>query len=143
MITLPVTLTIAGACALLSIWLARRVGTVRGSAKVSIGDGGDPALLARMRAHANFAEYAPFVLILLGLVELARGTHLWLWIVGVAFVFARIAHAFGMDGQPRNMLRASGMIVTALVLVGLGLYAIFIPYLGIEPPTDLYAASPG
>src|SRR3546814_12320133 len=59
--------------------------------------GGDPLLRARMRAHANYAEYTPFFLILLGLIELARGTHLWLWGVAILYVIGRILHAFGMD----------------------------------------------
>ena len=70
---LPITLTIAGAAALLNIWLARRVGQMRLTHKVSIGDGGNEALIARMRAQANFVEYTPFVLILIGLIELAEG----------------------------------------------------------------------
>ena len=68
---LPITLTIAGAAALLNIWLGPRVGQMRLAHKVSIGDGGNEALIARMRAQANFVEYTPFVLILLGLIELA------------------------------------------------------------------------
>ena len=64
------------ACALLNIWLGRRVGRMRVAHKVSIGDGGNEALIARMRAQANFVEYTPFFLILLGLIELAAGRNL-------------------------------------------------------------------
>ncbi|HEX8379527.1 MAG TPA: MAPEG family protein [Allosphingosinicella sp.] len=143
---LPITLTIAGAAALLNIWLARRVGQMRVAHKVSIGDGGNEALIARMRAQANFIEYTPFVLILLGLIELAQGSRLWLWIVGVAYILARIAHAFGMDrsGPDKLKLRMIGIVVTALVLLGLALYAIALPYLHREPARVTYAeATPG
>ncbi|HEV2569969.1 MAPEG family protein [Sphingomonas sp.] len=128
---LPITLTMAGAAALLSLWLGWRVGQKRISEKVSIGDGGNAALIARMRAQANFVEYTPFVLILIGLIELADGTSLWLWAVGAIYLLARIAHAFGMDVQPpaRSPLRGVGIGVTMLVLVGLGLYAIALPQL--------------
>ena len=44
MIILPVTLTAAGLAALLNIWIANRVGRVRGQEKVSIGDGGNARL---------------------------------------------------------------------------------------------------
>lgn len=138
---LPITLTIAGAAALLNIWLARRVGQMRLAHKVSIGDGGNEALIARMRAQANFTEYTPFVLILLGLIELAEGPRLWLWIVGVAYIFGRIAHGFGMD-RPRGdplRLRTIGIVVTALILFGLAVYAIVLPYIHREPPKVTYA----
>ena len=139
---LPITLTIAGAAALLNIWLARRVGQMRLTHKVSIGDGGNEALIARMRAQANFIEYTPFVLILIGLIELAEGSQLWLWIVGVAYILARIAHGFGMDrSQPDPLrLRMIGIAVTALILLGLALYAIVLPYLHRTPATITYAA---
>src|SRR5690606_14670185 len=98
---LPITLTITGAAALLNVWLGWRCGQVRTREKILIGDGGNPLLIARMRAHANFVEYTPIVLILIGLIELAEGTSPWLWAVGVVYVLARICHAFGMDGVVR------------------------------------------
>jgi hypothetical protein len=128
---LPITLTIAGAAALINIWLGWRVGQVRISNKVAMGDAGHPAVIARMRAHANFVEYTPFVLILIALIELAVGTELWLWAVGAVYLLARIAHAFGMDIQPpgRSKLRGIGILVTMLTLLGLGLYAVAVPQL--------------
>ena len=138
---LPITLTIAGAAALLNIWLARRVGQMRLAHKVSIGDGGNEALMARMRAQANFIEYTPFVLILILLIEMAQGSKLWLWIVGVVYILARIAHAFGMDRRSGDKLklRMVGIIVTALILLGLALYAIALPYLHKQPARVTYA----
>lgn len=123
---LPISLTVAGAAALINIWLGWRVGQVRIALKVSMGDGGNPAVVARMRAHANFVEYTPFVLILLALIELAAGTSLWLWAVGALYLLARVAHGFGMDVQPpaRSPLRGIGIAVTMLILLGLGVYAI-------------------
>jgi uncharacterized membrane protein YecN with MAPEG domain len=139
---LPITLTIAGAAALLNIWLARRVGQMRLAHKVSIGDGGNEALIARMRAQANFIEYTPFVLILILLIELAVGSKLWLWIVGVVYILARIAHGFGMDrpSGDRLKLRMIGIVVTGLILLGLALYAIALPYLQRAPARVTYAA---
>jgi uncharacterized membrane protein YecN with MAPEG domain len=140
MIILPVTLTIAGAAALLNIWLAMRTGRLRVSEKVSIGDGGNPRLLARMRAHANFVEYTPFFLILLGLIELARGTSLWLWGIGVVYVLARIAHAFGMDAEKPGKLRLIGIAVTFIALIALAGWALTIPYFGFKPTVTEIAA---
>lgn len=139
---LPITLTIAGAAALLNVWLARRVGQMRLAHKVSIGDGGNEALITRMRAQANFIEYTPFVLILILLIELAGGSKLWLWIVGMVYILARIAHGFGMDrpSGDKLKLRTIGTLVTALILLGLALYAIALPYLHREPARVTYAA---
>ncbi len=123
---LPVTLTIAAACGVLNIWLAVRLvrGRVRG--KVLVGDGGDPALLSGMRAHANFIEYAPIVLILMGLIELARGPLVALWVIGALFVLARIAHPLGMTRSAPNLLRAGGALVTWMVTLGLAGWALAI-----------------
>src|SRR3954451_1255592 len=71
-LVLPITLTIAAGAVLVHVWIAFRVGQMRAVHKVSIGDGGAEPLVARMRAHANYVENAPFFLILLGLVVLRR-----------------------------------------------------------------------
>jgi uncharacterized membrane protein YecN with MAPEG domain len=133
---LPITLTTAGAAALINVWLAFRVGQARHASGVLIGDGGDAKLTARMRAQANFVEYAPFVLILIGLIELTRGPSLGLWIASAAFLLARLAHPFGMDGV--RWCRMLGTMVTLLLLIGLGLYAVaiaFSPAAGPARPT--------
>ena len=90
---LPITLTVAGAAAILQVWLSLRVSTLRRPLKIGVGDGGNEVLLRRMRAHGNFAENMPIFLVLLGFVELAVGSTLWLWGAGIVFVLARIAHA--------------------------------------------------
>jgi uncharacterized membrane protein YecN with MAPEG domain len=133
-IVLPITLTMAGAATLVNVWLARRVGQARHGAKVSIGDGGDERLIRRMRAQSNFVEYTPFFLILVALIELASGSATWLWAVGALYIVARLLHAFGMDGAPGNKLRMAGIITTALLLVGLAIYALVIPYLAHPKP---------
>ncbi|QDX27303.1 MAPEG family protein [Sphingomonas suaedae] len=129
-IILPVTLAATAACALINVWLAVRIGNVRRAEKISIGDGGNARLIARMRAQLNFAEYAPIVLILIGLIELAIGTESWLWAVAGAFVLARILHPIGMDGWgPGRMV---GIAVTLLVTIGLAGYAASIPLLSAD-----------
>ena len=125
---LPVTLTIAAAAAVINLWLAFRIVPTRLSKKVLIGDAGDQRLHGRMRAHANFAEYAPFVLILMGLIELAGGSPTWLWVAGLVFVFARIAHAIGMDKTTSNAWRAGGALLTWATLALLAGWALATTY---------------
>ena len=125
---LPITLTIAGAGAILHIWLAARVSRLRRGYKISVGDGGNEALLRRIRAHGNYIENMPIVLILLALIELAGGDPRILWGAAILFVIARILHAFGMDRPHPSRLRAFGMMGSALALVILAGYAVFILY---------------
>ena len=140
-ITLPITLTIAAAAALINLWLATRVSQLRFRDKVSIGEGGSTGLATRMRAHANFVEYTPFFLILLGLIELSQGSKTWLWGVAIVFVLARLAHPFGMDRAAPNKLRIVGMLVTWAVLLGLAVYALAIPYLDGSRAPVTYASA--
>jgi len=127
MIILPITLTAAGAAALINIWLAMRCGRVRTSQKISIGDGGNEALVAAMRAQANFVENTPFVLVLLAVIELAWGSPLWLWIVSGVYLLGRVGHGLGMTGTFKSG-RLIGTLTTMLVLLGLAIVAIAIPY---------------
>lgn len=130
--TLPITLILAGALALVNIWLSVRVGQVRRSEKVGMGDGGSDRVLRRMRAHANFAENAPIVLLLILLLEFAAGTSVWLWTAAGLFLIARVAHGLGMDeGKPG---RSVGTGLTLALQLLLGLWAISVPITGAYSP---------
>ncbi|NIJ21247.1 hypothetical protein FHS95_002950 [Sphingomonas naasensis] len=131
MFFLPIALVTAGAAALLNFWLGLRVSRLRISEKILVGDGGNPRMIARMRAHLNFAEYAPLVLILIALIELARGTQAWLWGVAALFIISRILHAFGMDGW--RLGRMIGIAITMLTMLGLAGYAVYLGYTGLNP----------
>jgi len=125
---LPITTTMAGAATIVNLWLAMRCSQVRVQGKIDIGDGGNPRMLARSRAHANFVEYAPFFLILLGLIEYARGPESWLWAVSALFIAGRIAHALGMERNLPNPLRGGGILITWVILLILAGYALYLPY---------------
>ena len=126
MIAIPVTLLTASACFFVNIWLGARIAAYRRDFKVSVGDGGHEPLLRRMRAQANFIEYAPIVLILLGALELSGGSRILLGILAVVFVLARIAHGIGMDGGPLHRWRRDGMITSTIVALVLAIWAIFL-----------------
>jgi uncharacterized protein len=140
---LPITLTFAGAAAILHIWLAARVSRLRAAHKVSIGDGGVEALVRRMRAHANYGENMPIVLIMIGLIELAGGDAWILRAAGILFILARIAHGFGMDQPNPSRLRAIGMIGTTIVLLGLAGWALSFVYLQAPPAPHETMIGPG
>ncbi|WP_076068787.1 MAPEG family protein [Sphingomonas montana] len=126
--TLTYTLMFAVAFALINLWLAFRAGKARLGAKVSIGDGGNPLLTARMRAQANFLEYVPLALILIGLIEMRVGASQLLFALGIALVLARIAHAFGMERPTPNPLRAGGILVTFAVTAALIVWGAMLLY---------------
>jgi uncharacterized membrane protein YecN with MAPEG domain len=108
---LPITAITAAVFAILMVALSAQTSLGRARVKSTFGDGGDETLRRRIRAHGNFAEYAPMALILLGLAEglgAARGTVLGL---AIAFCFARLVHAAGMLYSSRATLRAVAMFV--------------------------------
>ncbi|OYX39451.1 MULTISPECIES: MAPEG family protein [unclassified Sphingomonas] len=135
LVTLPITLVAAGGAALVNFWLAMRVGNVRRAAKVSIGDGGDMTLIARMRAQANFIEYTPIVLVLIGAIELSQGSSAWLWVVAVLYLLGRIGHGLGMDGWLPG--RMGGTLISLFTMLGLGIYALTIPFLTFADPVKV------
>lgn len=128
MLALPITLTIAAGAALVNIWLMIRCGQARTKGGVSIGDGGDENLIRRMRAHANFVESAPFVLVLIAALEATGGSSTWLWWVGIIYIFGRLAHGLGMDGGTFAKGRMVGTLITMLTLLGLAGYALWRVY---------------
>jgi uncharacterized protein len=128
MLSLPVTLTIAAGAALVNIWLMIRCGQARTKGGVSIGDGGDDFLIRRMRAHANFVESAPFVLVLLGALEATGGTNNWLWGLGILYIVGRLAHGLGMDGGSLGKGRMVGTLITMVTLLGLAGWALWRVY---------------
>jgi hypothetical protein len=131
MLSLPITLTIAAGAALVNIWLMIRCGQARTKESVSVGDGGNEFVIRRMRAHANFVESAPFVLILIAALELSSKTSpMWLWYVGIAYIFGRLAHGLGMDGGTFGKGRMVGTLITMLTLLGLAGFALWKVYTG-------------
>lgn len=123
---LQTTLSLAAAAGVLNFWLAVRISKARLASKVWHGDGGDPLLLQRMRAQANFVEYTPFVLILIAAIELTGKGGTWLAAVGSVYMLARVFHAFGMDKAAPAALRGIGASVTFVVLLGLSVMAVLI-----------------
>jgi uncharacterized protein len=121
---LPISLTFAGAFALLNLWLAYRCVQIRVDGPGGVGDLGIPALRARMRAHANFVEYTPFVLILMALLEYAGASVKALGGTGIAYFLARILHAVGIE-RPRFTMQLIGAVGTWTVLLALAIWAIW------------------
>jgi hypothetical protein len=107
-----VSMVTAGLLGLLAIALGIRVVAVRRSAAVLIGDGGNPELLSRIRAHANCMEYAPLGLFLVFLAEQAFGPAWFVIALAAMLVLGRLLHPFGMAKPRVNRTRAIAMVLT-------------------------------
>ena len=101
---------------LLLIYLAFRVVSVRQSARISIGTGGNEQLEVRTRVHGNAAEYIPAMLV--GLVVLAlMGLPGWaIHVGGGAFTLGRGMHMVGMSGNILP-LRAGGILLSWISMI--------------------------
>jgi len=111
-----VTPLYAAALTALFITLSLRVIALRRSGRVSLGDAGDPALLARIRAQGNCAEYAPRGVVLL-LAELAGTSAALRHLSGLLLPAGRIGQAWALSGRGRFAVRTAGMLMTFAALV--------------------------
>jgi uncharacterized membrane protein YecN with MAPEG domain len=100
---------------LLAVALAVNVSLMRGRKKISLGDGGDPEMLAAIRAQANFIEFVPLSLILIDMLDDYYG----FWTVAalsVVLLCGRVLHAGGLLGYLK-FGRTVGAVLTLAVLV--------------------------
>ena len=104
---------------IMNIILMYRVGQVRLAKKINLGDGGDELALARIRAHGNFSETVP--LLLLGLIAMAMlNAPFWsLHLVGAGLVIGRVLHAMGMAKAYNH-----GRLVGTLTFMLLSLFTV-------------------
>lgn len=126
---MTLTTTSLYALLLIAIWfvLWMRVSSARTTLSCSIGDGGDPKLLQRIRQHGNFIEWVPFTLVLMVLAE-AQGTDaLWLHAAGILLLVGRLAHPFGLPidnaGHPLRYL-GNGTNILAVAILAIALIRI-------------------
>ena len=115
------------AIAVTLIWLILwfRVTSLRAALKQSIGDGGNPALLQRIRQHGNCHDWVTLILILMILAEGTGAPALYIHISGVLLVIGRIAHPFGLKvdnaGHPlRYVGNGTNILATLNAMVCLG-----------------------
>ena len=118
---MTVTPLYAGALAIWFLVLSIRVILGRvGPGNPSLGDGGNPMMLRRIRARGNFAEYVPLVLLLIGFLELSQQPKWELHLLGAMLLVARLLHGYAFSFTEEFALgRTAGTVLTlATLLVG-------------------------
>ena len=129
MISIPITAFYASILGIFLVFLSILVIVQRRSAKVSLGDGGDRHMLQMTRAHANFTEYVPLILVLLMIAEINQVNPLFLHVIGWVLVISRFLHAYGLRHHfGPSWQRGAGILLTfacLLVLSGVNLWPLF------------------
>ena len=100
----------------LSVWV------VAGRTQFNIlyNDGGNDKLNRRIRSHGNFAEYVPFLLLLIGAFEADGGSRTVTRVLLLILLLARLAHPLGMiapaGSAQQYAFRATGAVATLALL---------------------------
>jgi len=122
---MTVTPLYAGLLALLFFALSLRVVQMRGTG-ISLGDGGNTAMLRRIRGHGNFAEYVPLVLIMMALLELSKFSIYVLHALGITLFVARLLHGYALSFTEKFKFgRFWGTLLTYIVMVVAGVLCIY------------------
>jgi uncharacterized membrane protein YecN with MAPEG domain len=125
----PITAFYAGLLGILFFYFSVLVVKGRFSKKISLGDGGDHHFQQVIRAHGNFSEYAPIVLILLFVAEVNLTNPIFLHLAGIALLLGRFLHAFGLRRHSgSSWQRVSGMLLTFASLLALSILNILVLY---------------
>jgi uncharacterized protein len=117
----------------LTVWVV----TYRNKTKLMLGDGtgtGLPdaaGLQIAVRAHANFAEFVPMILILLAALAHEGASSTFVLLLCVALVVGRILHPIGIRNLKPNAPRAVGAMLTWAVLIISSIAAIILAF---SPP---------
>lgn len=129
---MEIRITALYAAALTLVYLALSISVIRRRQRdrAAWGDDGDGPLMRIVRAHGNFAEYVPMVLILLLLAEMQGVAAPLLHLTGASLLTGRLVHAFGLVARPEALAwRVTGMVLTFTSLLA-GTIAVLWPLIG-------------
>lgn len=126
--SIPISLMYASIFALFGLVLSFRAGAFRGKTGVSVlyGDPPNLELAERVRAHQNFLEYVPMIVIVMAAIEANGGSSMFLYVVGDLLIIARIAHMVGLKhdnmAHKGRLIGAGLTALITLVAAGYGLW---------------------
>ena len=104
--------------ALMMMGLSAHVSALRGKTSISILDGGNMALVERIRRHGNFTEHVPVAILLMAFAEASGTAPLWTHAAGLALLAGRILHPIGLfHDRPVTLARIAGGVLTWLSML--------------------------
>ena len=107
--------------ALLFVVLGLQVSRLRRGNRVLFGDGDNRELRSAIRAHGNFAEYVPIIVLMVALLEISGTPALRVHLLMGTLLVARLIHPLGMYVGPRTLqfqiCRVGGISLTLVVLL--------------------------
>ena len=116
-----ITSAYLGILALLYLVLGLQVSRLRQGNKVLFGDGGNIKLRSAIRAHANFVEYVPIIVLMVAMLEISGMPAMRVHLLMGALLVARLLHPLGMYVGPRTLqfqiCRVGGILLTLLVML--------------------------
>jgi len=120
-----VTPLYAGLLALWFVLLSVRVVNLRRRG-ILFGDNGEVDVIRVVRAQANFAEYVPLALLLMGLLEISRYSIYLLHALGLVLLVARLLHGAALSFRWNVRTgRVVGAALTFVVLLVEGVLCIY------------------
>ena len=112
-----ITAFYTGLAGLLMVALALGVVKARVGKRVSLGDGGEQVVLVAIRKFGNYIEYVPYYIIIMAVMELQSIDTLYIHILGVNLILARLLHIMGL--KPVKKVSSPRVIGTSLTLLGI------------------------
>ncbi|MBX9906786.1 MAPEG family protein [Patescibacteria group bacterium] len=128
-IEIPITLITTGILGLLFFVHSLRTIQGRTLTKTNLGDGGHDLMTRRIRIHGNFAEYVPFLIFILFMLEIKNTPTVIVGVFAAALVVGRLLHFYGLySKETPGIARIAGMQLTLWPLV---LGSTYLLYLGL------------
>jgi uncharacterized membrane protein YecN with MAPEG domain len=118
--SLPLSMLYLSLISCLAIFLTYAVVKVRQKTHIGLNHGDDENLARQIRVQANLLEnLLPFSILFI-LAELSSFSIIYLHCVGIIFVLARLAHAYGFSKDSGKSLgRYYGTVATWLTIISL------------------------
>ena len=121
---ISISLALAAVFGLLHVIFTLRVGNYRFKSRISLGDGGDPEMRNRVRAHGNFIENVPIAVLLILLNDLDGAQDNTLILMGSILLISRLTHYLTIATRrlpiilrPLSMIGTLGTILAASVML--------------------------
>ena len=121
---ISISLALAAVFGLLHVVFTLRVGNYRFKSRISLGDGGDPEMRNRIRAHGNFIENVPIAVLLILLNDLDGAQDNTLILMGSILLISRLTHYLTIATRrlpvilrPLSMIGTLGTILAASVML--------------------------